>query len=1030
MLNSIIKYALHNRLITIVGSVVLLVAGIFTATKMDVDVFPDLTAPTVVVMTEAQGLAPEEVEKLVSFQIETALNGASNIRRIRSSSSAGLSIVWAEFDWGMDVYKARQIVSEKLQIISSKLPEGIDQPVMTPQSSIMGEMMMISLSSDSISPMQLRTLADWTIRPQLLSAGGVAQVIVIGGEYKQFQILASPEKMQHYSVSLDELLRASKTSSQNASGGFLNQYGNEYIVRGLGRSSDIQAIGENVIKIHNNSPIKISDVAEIKIDGANPKIGNASLNTKNAVLITVAKQPNINTLKLTKNIDNSLAQIQKTLDPSIKINSQVFRQSDFIEASINNIKKALLEGAIFVVIIMFIFLMNFRATIISLIAIPLSLIASVLTLYYLGFTINTMSLGGMAIAIGSLVDDAVIDVENVYKRLRQNAILPKKRQGNIIQIVYKASKEIRSSILNATLIIIIAFIPLFFLSGMEGRMLQPLGISFIVSLFASLLVALTITPVLCSFLLSNNKMLLNKSDGSWVEQKLNNIYRKAISFVFKKRKIFIASALALFIVSVVLLAQFGRSFLPEFNEGSLVISVETLPGTSLAESEKIGVQVEKLLLEIPEVKLTARWTGRAELAEHTQGSNGSEVEAPFTLNKRSRAQFMNEVREKLSRITTANITVGQPIGHRIDHMLSGTRANIAIKLFGTDLQEMHTIATQIESEIESIDGLVDLSVEQQVEIPQIQIKAKREMLAQYGISIGDFTEFIHIAFAGTKVGQIYENDKSFDLILRFNSTNRNSIENIKNTLIDTYSGKKIPLHYVAHITSSTGPNTINRENVQRKLVISANASNRAVGLVVNDIQQRIDENIKLPQNYRIEYGGQFESEEKASKSLFFTSIISFFIIFLLLYQEFKNIKLASIVLLNLPLALIGGVLSIWMGSGIISIPSIIGFITLFGIATRNGILLVSHYEQLKGKGLSLKERIIEGSIDRLNPILMTALTTALALIPLAVTSELPGNEIQSPMAQVILGGLLSATVLNLFIIPIVYFQVKKNKVNN
>lgn len=1030
MLNSIIKYALHNRLMTIVGSAVLLVVGIFTATKMDIDVFPDLTAPTVVVMTEAQGLAPEEVEKLVSFPIETALNGASNIRRIRSSSSAGLSIVWAEFDWGMDVYKARQIVSEKLQTISAKLPEGIDQPIMAPQSSIMGEMMMISLSSDSVSPMKLRTLADWTIRPQLLSAGGVAQVIVIGGEYKQFQILASPEKMQHYKISLDELLQACQTSTQNASGGFLNQYGNEYIVRGIGRSTNVQAIGENVIKIQNNLPIKINDVAEIKIGGANPKIGNASLNTKNAVLITVAKQPNINTLKLTQNIDNALAEIQKTLDPSIEINSQVFRQSDFIEASINNIKKALLEGAVFVIIIMFIFLMNFRTTIISLIAIPLSLIASILTLYYLGFTINTMSLGGMAIAIGSLVDDAVIDVENVYKRLRQNAILPKNEQSNSIQIVYNASKEIRSSIFNATLIIIIAFVPLFFLNGMEGRMLQPLGISFIVSLFASLLIAVTITPVLCSFLLNNNKMLLNKADGSWVEQKLNNIYRTALSFVFEKRKIFIGSALVLFIVSVVLLAQFGRSFLPEFNEGSLVISIETLPGTSLAESEKIGLKAEKLLLEIPEIKLTARRTGRAELAEHTQGSNASEIDAPFKIKNRSRTLFMSEVREKLSQITTANITIGQPIGHRIDHMLSGTRANIAIKLFGTDLQEMYNIAKQIENEIENVDGLVDLSVEQQVEIPQIQIKAKREMLAQYGIGIGEFTEFIHTAFAGTKVGQIYEDDKSFDLILRFNSTNRNSIESIKNALIDTYNGKKIPLHYVARIISSTGPNTVNRENVQRKLVISANTADRAVGLVVKDIQQRISKSIQLPPNYRIEYGGQFESEAKASKSLLFTSILSFFIIFLLLYQEFKNIKLASIVLLNLPLALIGGVLSIWLGSGIISIPAIIGFITLFGIATRNGILLVSHYEQLKNKGFNLKERIIEGSIDRLNPILMTALTTALALIPLAMASELPGNEIQSPMAQVILGGLLSATILNLFIIPIVYFQLEKNKGKN
>ncbi len=1041
MLNKIIQYALHNRLMIIVASALLLIAGIYTASKMEVDVFPDLTAPTVVVLTEAHGMAPEEVEKLVSFQIETSVNGATNVRRVRSSSAAGISIVWVEFEWGTDIFKARQVVNEKLTTISEKLPLGVGMPTMAPQSSIMGEIMLISLSSDITAPMDLRTIADWNIRPRLLATGGVSQVIVIGGEYKQYQILASPQKMKYYNVTLNELLKASEESNLNASGGFMNEFGNEYIIRAIGRTNKAEEISNGVIKVVNNVPITIEDVADVKIGGAIPKIGDGSLKASPAIIMTVAKQPGTNTLELTAKIDKAIAEISKTLPPDIKINTKIFRQSDFIKASISNIQKALIEGSLFVVIIMFLFLMNFRTTIISLIAIPLSLVVSIITLKYLGFTINTMSLGGMAIAIGSLVDDAVIDVENVFKRLRENAQKNVEIRKCALVIVYDASKEIRSSIFNATIIIIVAFLPLFFLSGMEGRMLRPLGISFIVSLFASLLVAITLTPVLCSFMLTKDKMLLKQADGSWFERCLNRYYNCALKKVMQIKKTVLGLSIVLFIVASFLMFGLGRSFLPEFNEGTLTVSAVSMPGISLEESNKIGNRIENVLLSIPEISITSRRTGRAELDEHAQGVNAAEIDAPFVLTERNKEEFMYEVREKLSSVSEANITIGQPIGHRIDHMLSGTRANIAIKLFGTDLSKMFSIANQIELNIKDIEGLVDISVEQQIEIPQVQIKPKRKMLAKYGISIGQFTEFADVAFAGEKVSQVFEDNKSFDLVLRFNNDNRGKMENIRNVLIDTnikssnletLSTKlKVPLHYVADIISTTGPNTINRENVQRKIVVSANVAGRDLKSVVNQIKENIDDNIQLPENYHIQYGGQFESEAKASKILFLASLMALSIIFLLLYHEFKNIKVAGIVFLNLPLALIGGVLSIQFTSGIMSIPSIIGFITLFGIATRNGILLVSNYQVLQSQGMPLYETVVKGSLDRLNPILMTALTTALALIPLAITGDLPGNEIQSPMAKVILGGLLSSTLLNIFIIPVVYYisHVKKEKLN-
>ena len=1024
MLNRIIKFSLNNRVLVIVASVLLLLTGTYTATKMEVDVFPDLTAPTVVVLTEAHGMAPEEVERLVTFPVETAVNGAGNVRRVRSSSSAGISIVWVEFEWGTDIYRARQIVNEKISVVSNQLPIGVNAPVMAPQSSIMGEIMLISVTGNATGKMETRTIADWQIRPLLLSIGGVSQVVVIGGEYKQFQILASPQKMSYYNISLTELLKASEEANKNSAGGFMSEYSNEYIVRGIGRTRDLNELGRSLIKNVNGSPVTIQDVAEIKI-GAAVKIGDGSLKGNPAVIMTVMKQPGTNTLELTKKIDDALTNLKKTLPADLVINTKIFRQADFINASISNINKTLIEGSIFVIIILFLFLMNWRPTFISLIAIPVSLITAILTLKWLGFTINTMSLGGMAIAVGALVDDAIIDVENVFKRLKQNAALPESERKPKLDVIFDASVEIRTSIINATFIIIVAFVPLFFLSGMEGRLLAPLGIAFIVSLFASLIVAITITPVLCSYLLTSDKMLKRQHKESWIVRNLGKWYEGSLKTAMNFKKLILGVAIALFIGALILLGFLGRSFLPEFNEGSLVVSVTSLPGISLEESNKIGSNVEKTLLTIPEIKITTRRTGRAELDEHAQGVNASEIDAPFVLEDRSREEFMKDVRQKLAGVSGANITIGQPIGHRIDHMLSGTRANIAIKIFGTDLNKLFTISNQIKSTIESTEGLVDLSVEQQIQIPQVQIKANRDMLGKYGITIGEFAEFTDIAFAGEKVSEVYEGNQRFDLVLRFDESNRGNLEKISNTLIDTKDGVKIPLNYVANIVSTTGPNTINRENVQRKTVVSANVAGRDQKSVVDEIKQKIETNIKLPEGYRVEFGGQFESEAEASKTLLLTSILAFVVIFFLLYIEFKNIKISTIILLNLPLALIGGVLSVWLTSGILSIPAIIGFITLFGVATRNGILLVSHYKILQAEGMNLYDTIIQGSKDRLSPILMTALTAGLALVPLAMGGDLPGNEIQSPMAKVILGGLLSSTLMNLFIVPIVYFLANR-----
>jgi len=1019
MLNRIISYSLQSRLLVMLVGLILVVGGAWITTSTEVDVFPDLNAPTVVVMTTAKGMAPEEVEKMVSFPIETSVNGATGIRRVRSTSSMGLSTVWVEFDWGMDIYKARQIVSERLMFVADELPRGVDRPMIMPQSSIMGEIMVFALTADSTPPRDLHTIASWTLRPLLLSIGGVAEVSYIGGEEKEYQILGNPLKMNYYNVSLDELEATCNQLNTNVSGGFVEQYGVKYPVVGRSRTSDTTSIGSTVVKMANGYPITIADVATVTV-GASPKEGDGSYRGQKAVIVTITKQPNVNTLELTGRIKQALTEVKPTLPPDVSIHTDIFEQASFIKTSIGNVQKALVEGSVLVIIILIIFLMNYRTTIISVTAIPVSILITLITLRWLGLTINTMSLGGMAIAIGSLVDDAIIDVENVYKRLRQNHLLPKEERKSTLQVVYDASVEIRSSIFNSTLIIVVAFIPLFFLSGMEGLMLKPLGISFIIALFASTLVALSLTPVMSSYMLSGDAQLERHSKGSLMERKLTAGYGHILQKLLNYRKTIIVSVIALFAGAVVVLLMQGRSFLPPFNEGSLTINIATLPGVSLETSNDIGQRAEELLLSIPEIKSVARRTGRAELSEHTFDVNQSEIDAPYELQGRSRWEFLSEVRSKLNTLEGVVVEVGQPISHRIDAMLSGHMANIVIKVFGYDLNRMFAIGNEISSAIEDVEGIGDLSVEQQIEIPQIRLQPRRALLARYGIPITHFNHFVSTALGGEKVSDVFEGDRNFPLVLRFGEGFRNSFEAIAQAPMDTEDGKKVPLGYVADVVSTSGPNTIGRENVQRKIAVQINVANRDQLSVVNDIRNRIEQRITLPDGYRIEYGGQFESEAEASKRLLLASILSFALIFMLLYHDLKRPMLAAIVMLNLPLALIGGVAAIWINSGTLSIPAIIGFITLFGIATRNGLLLISRYEALRDSGLSLGQRIVEGSRDRILPILMTALTTALALLPLVIQGDKPGNEIQSPMAVVILGGLLSSIVLNLMVVPSVY----------
>ena len=1025
MLNNIIKFSLENKLFVLVGAILLIIGGYSSMRQMDIDVFPDLTAPTVVVMTDAHRMAAEEVERLVTFPIETAMNGATNVRRVRSASMMGYSFVWIEFDWGMDVYRARQIVSEKMVTLEEALPSGVT-PVLAPQSSVMGEILFVGLQADSTSMMDLRTMAEWVVKPAILATGGVSQVTIIGGDLKQYQILVDPVKMGHYDITMEEMTAICESMCVNSVGGVIRDFGNEYALRGMGRTTDLEELGKTYIKTINGKPVVVSDVAEVVL-GSAVKMGFASLNAEEAIILSISKQPNINTLEVTKNIERNLREIKKSLPADVKMDTKIFRQADFIEASVSNVAKALIEGAIFVIIILLLFLGSFRTTLISIIAIPLSLLGTLIVLHLMGMNINTMTLGGMCIAIGSLVDDAIIDVENVYKRLRQNFLKPKEERDSIFNVVYNGSCEIRTSIINATLITIVAFTPIFFLSGMEGRMLKPLGIAYIIALLVSLIVALTVTPLLCKMMLTSDKYLAKQEKESWVARHLSKAYTKSLEWALGHKKSVIGGTLLVFIIALAMFFNMGQSFLPDFNEGSLTISAVCKPGVSLFENNELGKIIERELLSIPEVTSTARRTGRGELDEHSQSTNGAEIDVNFELGERSQEEFLTDVREKLASVPGIASTVGQPLGHRIDHMLTGTRASIAIKIFGPDLTQLFMTANDIKAEIEGIEGLVDVSVEQQTETPELQIRAKRDMLARYGISMEEFNHFIELAFSGEKVSEVYEGQRSFDLVLRLNKNYTESIEGIKSALIVNGEGAMIPLEEIAEVVSVGGPNSISRENVQRKIVVSANTSGRDVVSIVNEIEQRVNEHVNIPENYMVEYGGQFQSAKKASRTLLLMTIIAIFVIFLLLYGEFKDVTLSAITLINLPLALIGGVFAIFISSNTISIPAIIGFITLFGIATRNGILLISRYQYGAAHGVALRQSVIEGSRDRLNPILMTALTSALALIPMVINGSQSGNEIQSPMAVVVLGGLLTSTLLNVYVIPIVYEMIHAKK---
>lgn len=1022
MLNRIISFSLKNRPLIVGLSILLLLIGSWTAWKMEVDVFPDLNAPTVVVMTEARGMAAEEVERLVTFPIETAVNGATDVRRVRSSSTTGFSVVWVEFDWGTDVYRDRQIVTEKLSTLGDALPDGVGSPTLGPQSSIMGEVMFIGLTADSTSAGSLRTLADWTIRPRLLATGGVAQVSVLGGELMEYQIRLHPDRMRHYGVSLNEVLAASRNMNRNATGGVLYEGGNEYIVRGVMNTLDPQEMGKAVIKrTEAGLPIVLADVATVQVGPKRPQTGLASINQKPAVLLTVTKQPGTGTLELTEALDREVEELKSSLPADVHINTHLYRQQDFIDASISNIQQSLLEGGIFVVLVLFIFLMNARTTIISLVTIPLSLVITILVLELMGLTINTMSIGGMAIAIGSLVDDAIVDVENVFKRLRQNASLPETQRLPRREVIFQASREVRMPILNSTLIIIVSFVPLFFLSGLEGRMLAPLGISFMVSLFASTLVALTLTPVLCSYLLRGKKRSgeeIISAEPRWVRA-MKNGYSRLLTWATGKasRGILIVTG-TLVVVTIGLFFTLGRSFLPPFNEGSFTINVSTLPGISLEESNRIGLQAEKLILQVPEVGAVARKTGRAELDEHALGVNTSEMEVPYTLKERSKEEVMADLRHRLATLPGVSVEIGQPISHRIDAMLSGTKAGIAIKVFGPDLTRLHSLGVEIQQAVHDIEGVVDLNVEQQVERPQLVVRPRRELLARYGITLPEFAEYVNAALGGEVVDQVPDGNRTFDLTVRMADDALSTQDRIRALLLTTPDGKQIPLTEVAEVISTAGPNTISRENAQRKLVVSANVTGRDMRSVVNEMREAINQKVAMPEDYHVVFGGQFESEENASRLLLGLSVVSILAIFLLLYLQFRSWSQATVVLLNLPLALIGGVLALTLTGGVISIPAIIGFISLFGIATRGGMLLVDRYNELTLQGLTRQEAVMQGSMDRLLPIIMTALSSALALIPLALGGDLPGNEIQSPMAKVMLGGLLTSTLLNLVVIPI------------
>lgn len=1024
MLNKIISLSLRNRVVVLLITALVMIAGVVALMRMEVDIFPDLNAPTVVVMTEAPGLAPEEVEKVVTYPVETAVNGSTGVRRVRSASNTGFSVVWVEFDWGTDIYTARQIVAERLDAAAENLPENVSKPVMGPQSSILGEMMIIGLTADSTSMLELRRIAEKNIRPRLLALGGVSNVSVIGGDAPEYQIKLNPELMRLHNVSLDEVLAAAEGMNSNAGGGVIYEYGNEYIVKAELNTGDTEELGQAVVRSDENGIITLADIAAVEQGGRLPRLGTASVRTEPAVIITVTKQPAQGTIPLTENIDRELASLEKTLPPDVHVYSDIFRQSDFIENSIGNLQRSLLEGALFVIIVLFFFLMDLRTTLISIVALPVSIIVTVLLLNVLGISINTMSLGGIAIAIGCLVDDAIVDVENVYKRLRRNAVLPSGERKPVREVVYHASAEVRMPIFNSTLIIAASFLPLFFLTGMEGRMLVPLGVAFLIALAASTIVALTLTPVLCSYLLGGATSAEKREPK--VAHALRCAYSRSLTGVLKHKKVLLGATGALFVAALLCFCTLGRGFLPGFNEGAFTINVATLPGISLEESDRIGREAERIVLETPEVLTVARKTGRAELDEHSLGVNASEMEAPYRLSDRSRAEVAADLRERLKVIPGVVVEIGQPISHRIDAMLSGSQSQIAIKIFGSDLNRLFAIGRQVKKITEEVEGTVDVNIEQQTERPQLLIRPRRDVLARYGIRLGDFSKAVGTALGGSVVGQVYDDGFAYDIAVILDEAHRNSIDDISALTIDSPLGK-VPLEVLADITSTTGPNAINRENVGRRLIVSSNVADRDLRGTVDEIRRRVSEEVELPEGYYVTYGGQFENEEEASRTLMIASLGAILLIFMLLYGEFKNVAESLVILVNMPLALIGGVLILFICGDELNIPAIIGFISLMGISTRNGMLLISHYNALEAEGMPLAGRIATGSSDRLLPIVMTALTSALALIPLAVNGDAPGNEIQSPMALVILGGLLSSTALNIYVVPALYQLLKSRK---
>ena len=1017
MLDRIIQWSLDNRLLVVVGAIGLLVYGGIIAARTPIDVFPDLTVPMVTVLTEAHGLAPEEVEALVTVPLESVLNGTSGVFRVRSNSAVGLSLIFAEFELGTDIYRARQLVTEKLQQV--ELPVGIEPPVLGPISSTMGEIMLVSMSSrGETSDMDLRSLADWIVRPRLLAITGVSQVIVIGGDLKQYQVIVDPDRLVDYDLSLEDVSHAVEEANAVSPGGFMERTNEEFLIRGRGRVSQIEDLAQSVVTIRDGRPVLIEHIAEVRL-GAAIKRGDGSFNMEPAIVVTIQKQPNANTLELTAEIEATLESLQRTLPGDVSIDAEAFQQANFIELAVGNVRRALIEGGVLVSVVLFLFLWNFRTTFISLTAIPLSLLTAILAMNYFGISINTMTLGGLAIAIGELVDDAIVDVENVFRRLKQNVDMGNPQK--VATVVFKASSEIRNSIYYATLIIILVFLPLFSLAGFEGRMFAPLAFAYIFSIAASLLVALTVTPVLCYLMLGRFVRGQSTGDSRLVGFSKRQ-YSKVLGWALARPLEVIAVSALLLVMSIALLPLTGREFLPPFNEGAVNINVTLPPGTSLEESNRIGNVVEGALHRIPEVASTTRRTGRAELDEHAAGVNASELEVVIRPSERSQFEIMDEVRTILAPIPGAASEVGQPISHRIDHLLSGTRAQIAIKLFGPDLPILRNKAEEIRASIENIPGIVDLLVEPQVGVPQVQVNIDRSNAAAVGLSAGDLADAVETAFNGRVVGQILEQQRSYDLILRLEDSARESLESIRNTLIETPMGAKVPFAQVADVRSDQGPNTINRENGQRRIIVQSNVSGRDLGSVIDDVRGAVGREVALPEGYFVQYGGQFEAQEQASMRIFWLSSVAIGGIFLLLFIALKSLRASLLVMANLPLALIGGVLIVFLSGGTLSVASLVGFITLFGIATRNGIMLVTHYRHLIEEGVAFRQAVIQGSMERLSPILMTALVTGVGLIPLALGVGTPGQEIQQPMAAVILGGMLTSTFLNMIVMPTLYLR--------